>query len=381
MASKKIDVNTNCVHAGELPEDQYKSAVPAIHFSTAYDYLGLKDTPYPRYLNTPNQKGLNAKIAILDACEAGMVFASGMAAITTTLLGLLSSGDHLVIQRSIYGGTYNFVVNHLKDFNIEYDFSEGLAADDFLKKIKSNTRLIYIESPSNPLLEIVDFKAVADLAHKNNILVVIDSTMGSPINQNPADYGVDVIIHSATKYMSGHSDILAGTVACTHAVKKQLLNRAKMLGGSLSDMTVWLLDRSIKTMGLRVMAQNQNALELAHWLVDQNQVKNVYYPGLSSHPHHELAKNQMTGYGGVVSFELNDRITSAEFLNRLKLIKRASSFAGVESTALDPATTSHSLLTDSERLKAGISPQLIRLSVGIESTQALKADITQALNA
>ena len=205
--------------------------------------------------------------------------------------------------------------------------------------------------------------------------------MGSPINQNPADYGVDVIIHSATKYMSGHSDILAGTVACTHAVKTQLLNRAKMLGGSLSDMTVWLLDRSIKTMGLRVTAQNQNALELASWLVDQNQIKNVYYPGLSSHPHHKLAKSQMTGFGGVVSFELDDRITSAEFLNRLKLIKRASSFAGVESTALDPATTSHSLLTDSERLKAGISPQLIRLSVGIESTQALKADITQALNA
>jgi len=315
----------------------------------------------------------------LDNCEAGLVFASGMAAITTSLLGLLNAGDHMVVQNSIYGGTYNFVANHIRDFGIEYDFTNGLAAIDFADKLRPNTKLIYIESPSNPMLEIVDFKAVVEMARKHNILVVIDSTMGSPVNQLPAEHGVDVIIHSATKYMSGHSDILAGTVACSAKLRDKIAKRAKMLGGNLSDLTVWLLDRSIKTMGLRVTAQNNNALAMASWLEQQPKISRVHYPGLKSHPDHELAHAQMCGFGGVVSFELDQGISAISFLNKLKLIKRATSFAGVESTALIPALTSHALLTPEQRTTLGISDQLIRFSVGIESPEDLQNDIAQAL--
>jgi cystathionine beta-lyase/cystathionine gamma-synthase len=378
MTKQNKDLNSTCVHGGKLPSESNSSIVTPIYFSTAFDYQDQSLGQYPRYFNTPNQIELNNKIAALDNCDAGLVFASGMAAITTTLLGLLSSGDHMVIQNSIYGGTYNFVANQIGDFGIEYDFSQGLNADDFAEKIKPNTKLIYIESPSNPLLDIVDFEAVVKMARKHNILVVIDSTMGSPVNQLPAQYGVDVIIHSATKYMSGHSDILAGTVACSQPLCDKIAYRGKMLGGSLSDLTVWLLDRSIKTMGLRVSAQNTNALTMAAWLEQQSQVLRVYYPGLKSHPDHDLAHAQMCGFGGVVSFELRDDIPAVAFLNNLKLIKRATSFAGVESTALIPALTSHALLNPEQRLAAGISDQLIRFSVGIESVEDLKNDIVQA---
>ena len=379
MPPKSNHLNTLCVHEGELPSDGYKSAVSPIYFSTAFDYQDQSLDRYPRYFNTPNQIGLNQKIAALDSCESGLVFGSGMAAITTTLLGLLSSGDHMVLQNSIYGGTYNFVVNHIGDFGIDYNLTSGLSADDFAEKIKPNTKLIYIESPSNPLLEIVNFKAVVALAKKHKILVLIDSTMGSPVNQLPAEYGVDVIIHSATKYMSGHSDILAGTVACSSELRDKIAYRAKMLGGNLSDLTVWLLERSIKTMGLRVAAQNDNALKMASWLEDQPQVLRVYYPGLKSHPDYKLAQSQMCGFGGVVSFDLHPDTSAVSFLNRLTLIKRASSFAGVESTALIPALTSHALLTPEQRQELGISDQLIRCSVGIESLEDLKKDIDQAL--
>ena len=378
MAEKSNDLNTKCVHEGELPSDQYKSVVTPLYFSTAFDYQDQPLDQYPRYFNTPNQIGLNQKIAALDSCESGLVFASGMAAISSTLLGLLSAGDHMVIQNSIYGGTYNFVANHIGDFGIEYDFTQGLNANDFAQKIKPNTKIIYIESPSNPLLQIVDFGAIVERAHQANILVVIDSTMGSPVNQLPAQYGVDVIIHSATKYMSGHSDILAGTVACSKELSDRIAKRAKMLGGNLSDLTVWLLDRSIKTMGLRVDAQNKNAMIMATWLEAQPQVDRVYYPGLTSHPEHTLAKSQMCGFGGVVSFELSKKLSPVSFLNKLNLIKRATSFAGVESTALIPALTSHVLLTPDQRAALRISDQLIRFSVGIESAEALQNDIAQA---
>ncbi len=379
MTQKSKDINTKCVHQGELPVDQYKSAVSPLYFSTAFDYQDQGIDQYPRYFNTPNQIGLNQKIAALDNCEAGLVFASGMAAITTTLLGLLNAGDHMVVQNSIYGGTYNFVANHVNDFGIEYDYTNGLTATDFADKLKPNTKLLYIESPSNPMLEIVNFKAVVELARKHNVLVVIDSTMGSPVNQLPAEHGVDVIIHSATKYMSGHSDILAGTVACSAKLRDKIAKRAKMLGGNLSDLTVWLLDRSIKTMGLRVTAQNNNALAMASWLEQQPKISRVHYPGLKSHPDHELAHAQMCGFGGVVSFELDQGISAISFLNKLKLIKRATSFAGVESTALIPALTSHALLTPEQRATLGISDQLIRFSVGIETTEDLQNDIAQAL--
>ena len=216
-----------------------------------------------------------------------------MAAVSTAMLAFLSSGDHIVLQKTLYGGTYNFVVEELERFGITYTFTKGLAPNDFEAALQDNTKVIYIETPSNPLLTITDLKAVGEIAKKAGIVSMIDNTFASPVNQNPADFGIDVIIHSATKYMGGHSDICAGAVAASQAHIDQVFRLAKNFGGSLSDYTVWLLERSIKTMGIRVKAQNENAMEMATYLEAHPEVSKVYYPGLKSHPQFDLTQAQM----------------------------------------------------------------------------------------
>ena len=238
---------------------------------------------------------------------------------------------------------------------------------------------MYIETPSNPLLKITDVKAVADLAKSRGLVSMIDNTFASPVNQNPIDLGIDIVIHSATKYLGGHSDILAGAVAASEAHIIQIHSLAKNFGGSLSDFTVWMLERSIKTLGLRVKRQNENAQVMADYLAQHDRVVKVYYPGLKDHPDHELASKQMSGFGGMLSFEFEAGIDVKQFQDNLKLIKSSMSLAGVESTVLNPSKTSHALLTQEERDSQGISDGLIRFSVGIEETEDLIADIEQAL--
>ena len=229
------------------------------------------------------------------------------------------------------------------------------------------------------MLTITDLKGIADLAKSKNIISTIDNTFASPINQNPIDFGIDIVIHSATKYLGGHSDILAGAVACSQEHMAIIWNVAKNLGGSLSDFTVWMLERSMKTLALRVKAQNRNAKKLARFLEQHDDVKAVYYPGLKSHPQYELAKSQMKGFGGMMSFELADGLDAMQFQKNLQLIKSSMSLAGVESTVLSPHKTSHSLLTADERKAIGVSDNLIRFSVGIETKQDLMDDIEQAI--
>jgi len=302
-----------------------------------------------------------------------------MAAISTSLLAFLKAGDHIVVQKIIYGGTYNLIVEEFEKFGISYSFTDGFKAEDFEAKIQENTKVIYIETPSNPLLNITDLKAVADLTKKHGLISMIDNTFASPVNQNPIDFGIDVVIHSATKYMGGHSDICAGAVASTEANMKKIFSLAKNFGGSLSDYTVWLLERSIKTMGIRVRAQNANAQHMAEYLYGHKDISAVYYPGLPSHPDHNIAKKQMKGFGGMLSFELNADFNASKFQKSLKLIKPAMSLAGVESTVLSPTLTSHSLLSAEERKRQGIADGLIRFSVGIEEPEDLIADLEHAL--
>jgi len=378
MTLKKPGINTICTHIGEVKDEQFQGAISPLYMSSSYQYDGVDVKRYPRYFNTPNQEALCKKVAMLEKKEAGMIFGSGMAATSTAILAFLQKGDHIVLQKTLYGGTYNFVVEELNKFGITYSFTNGFSETDFTSAITKNTKVIFVETPSNPLMLVTDLEMVARIAKERNIVTMIDNTFASPVNQTPDDFGIDICIHSATKYMSGHSDILAGTIACSKALRDRIAKRAKMLGGNLSDLTVWLLDRSIKTMGLRVDAQNKNAMIMATWLEAQPQVDRVFYPGLTSHPDHVLAQSQMCGFGGVVSFELSKNLSAVSFLNHLKLIKRASSFAGVESTAVIPALTSHSLLTSEQRAALGISDQLIRFSVGIESAEELQNDIAQA---
>lgn len=381
MKANNLGVNTICTHTGELKDEQYQGAVSPIYLSSSYAFMDVEVKRYPRYFNTPNQEGLSKKIAALEAGEDALIFGSGMAAVSTSLLAFLQAGDHIVLQKTLYGGTYNLVVEEFEKYNIEYTFTEGLDEQAFAKALQDNTKVIYIETPSNPLMTITDLHMVTRLAKSKGILTMIDNTFASPINQQPLKFGVDIIIHSATKYMGGHSDICAGAVVASKAHIEQIWNLAKNLGGSLSDLTVWLLERSMKTMGIRVKKQNKNAMKLAKWLDKRADIAKVFYPGLTSHPDHLLAKAQMKGFGGMMSFELAKDIDPEAFQKALQLIKPSMSLAGVESTMLNPAQTSHFLLGEKERKRQAISEGLIRFSVGIEQVKDLKQDIAQALAA
>lgn len=373
-------INTICTHVGELKDNEFKGAVSPLYMATSYAFEGVETKRYPRYFNTPNQVALAQKMAALEHGEASLIFGSGMAAVSTSLMAFLKSGDHVVFQDSLYGGTSNLATEEFDKFGIEYSFAKDARVESLKAEIRDNTKVIYIETPSNPLLKITDMEAVAELAKEHGLVSMIDNTFASPVNQNPIDFGIDIVIHSATKYMGGHSDILAGTVISSEAHIDRIFQMAKNFGGSLSDYTVWLLERSIKTMGIRVKAQNENALKLAEFLKSHAEVANVYYPGLEDHPDHELARKQMRGFGGMLSFELKETINVSSFMNNLKLIKPSMSLAGVESTILLPSKTSHGLLTEEEREKQGIKDNLLRFSVGIEETEDLIQDISQAID-
>jgi len=379
MNSEKPGLNTVCVHTGDVHDATYKGAVSPIYLSTSYAFDGVEALRYPRAFNTPNQEGLCNKIAALEHTQAALLFGSGMAAISAAFMGLLKAGDHVVIQNTLYGGAVNFIRQEFPKFQIDYTFTDGYEVADFEAVLRPETKLIHIETPSNPLLTITDIKGVADLAKSRGILTMIDNTFASPVNQNPIDFGIDLVMHSATKYMGGHSDILAGALAGSQELIASIKKSAMNYGGNLSDLTVWLLERSMKTMGLRVKAQNRNAKKLAKWLQKHKLVTQVNYPGLKTHPQYELAKSQMKGFGGMLSFELKNEVDPLKFMNALKLIKPVGSLAGVESTILLPSKTSHALLTPEQRADMGVAEGLIRFSVGIESKEDLIADIEQAL--
>tara|TARA_B110001454_G_scaffold204943_1_gene214140 strand:- start:475 stop:1620 length:1146 start_codon:yes stop_codon:yes gene_type:complete len=375
----KKDFKTLCVHEGEIKDIQFKGSTSPLYMSTSYAFNDVDIKQYPRYFNTPNQRGLIKKISSLESAETGLIFSSGMAAISTSLLSNLNSEDHLIIQGDIYGGTRNFIKKEFSKYNIEFSFTKDLTIQSFQEEIKKNTKGVFIETPSNPLLKIVDLKEIDLFAKSNNLWSMIDNTFASPVNQNPILFGIDIVIHSATKYLGGHSDICAGVVVSEKKNIDKILQSAKNLGGNLSDYTVWLLERSIKTLYLRVKAQNNNALKLANFLDSQDWVDKVYYPGLNYHPGHEIAKIQMKGFGGMLTFDLNKNLEVEKFLNSLKIIKPSMSLAGVESTALSPKLTSHALLSDFERKEQGINDQMIRFSTGIEFIDDLKNDLLQAV--
>lgn len=379
MNKPHYGINTICTHVGELQDEKYKGAVSPLYMATSYAYEDVEVKRYPRYFNTPNQVALAQKMAALEHGEAALIFGSGMAAVSNALMAFLHKGSHVVLQNTLYGGTTNLIAEEFEKFGIEYSFAKDLKAESFAAVIKENTKVIYIETPSNPLLTITDMKAIAALAKEHGLVSMIDNTFASPVNQNPIDFGIDVVIHSATKYMGGHSDILAGCVISSEEKIDTIFQLAKNLGGNLSDYTVWLLERSIKTMGLRVKAQNKNAKKVAKFLENHPDVEKVYYPGLKSHPDHELAKSQMKGFGGMLSFELKKGLDPSLFQKKLKLIKPSMSLAGVESTIVSPKLTSHALISAEERETQGIADGLLRFSVGIEEKEDIIGDIEQAL--
>lgn len=369
---------TQSVHAGSIEDSVFKGAVSPVYPSSAYDYEDLPQTRYPRYFNTPNQRAAATKIATLENTEDGLIFSSGMAAIFTSLLAFLKKGDHVVLQNDLYGGTFNAIVTEFPRYGIEYTLVDGAYPENFKRAIRKETKIIYIETPSNPTLKITDIKAVAAIANAHGLLTIIDNTFASPVNQNPIDLGIDIVAHSGTKYIGGHSDLCCGAAVGATKLIEQVRTSAYHFGGSLDAHTCYLVERSLKTIVLRVRQQNENALALAHYLKSNSKMARVYYPGLPDHPNHRIAKAQMPGgFGGMLSFEVQ---TNADaFLANLKLIKRAISLGGVESTVTSPAKTSHAKMSAEERATMGVTANLVRLSVGIEDVSDLIQDIEQAL--
>ena len=382
MVNKSKKFSTKCVHEGEIKDTMYQGIVSPLFMSTTYPWYGGEDAekkPYPRYFNTPNQEFLSKKIAALENGEKALIFSSGMAAISTSIMANVKTGDHIIFQEDLYGGTRNFIKTEFDKYGIEYSFTKGLDSNHFSDEIKDNTVGIYIESPSNPLLKIVDLKAISSIANQKSIWTMIDNTFASPVNQNPINHGIDIVIHSATKYLGGHSDISAGAVISTNSKIKKILDSAKNFGGNLSDYTVWLLERSMKTLHIRVKEQTRNAKLLAKMLNENDNIITVYYPGLSSHPSHDIAKSQMNDFGAMMSFDLKENVDVYTFLKSLEIIKPGMSLAGVETTVNFPIKTSHGLLTQKERDNQGIGDKLIRLSVGIEDYQDLYDDLDNAI--
>ncbi len=381
--SNKHQLNTKLIHAGE-PEKRYGGAVSMPIFqSSTFEFGGqtdYHDLQYIRLNNTPNHIVLHEKLAALEGAEAALVTASGMAAISASLLTFLKSGDHFLAHESLYGGTHDLINKDFPDLGIECDFIDGCDPNGWEEKLRSETKLIYVETITNPLLDVLDLNAVVDFAKKNNLLSLIDNTFASPVNYRPIENGFDLSLHSATKYLNGHTDIVAGAVIGSKELVTQVRHKLNHLGGSLDPNACFLMHRGMKTLGLRMERQNYNSFEVAKFLENHPRVARVNHPGLESSASHDRANELLDGTSGMVSFEIDGSIEEANlFMSHLNLFINTASLGGVESLVTRPVQTSHSGMAPEERLAAGIQDELIRLSIGIEDAEDLIADLGQAL--
>jgi cystathionine beta-lyase len=368
---------TIAIHKGTLRDKKTGGVNTPVYTSSAYDYINRDETFYPRYFNTPNQDAVAKKIAALEHAETGLVFSSGMGAMSTSILAFAGAGDHVVMLDALYGGTHHFATQWFSHFGIECTFTKT-SAEDVIKGVRSKTKAIVIESPTNPLQAVVDIEKIAWFAKEKKITTIIDNTFASPVNQTPLDLGIDIVVHSGTKYLGGHSDMCCGMVACSSEKMDRIMSLARVLGPSLDPRICYLLERSMKTLVLRVTAQTKNAMEVAWFLEHHPDVASVYYPGLEGFDGYEIAKRQMTGFGAMLSFEIKDKNPN-RFIEELKIISPAVSLGGVESTLCSPSLTSHAKMSKKERQRIGVTDSLLRLSIGLEDAQDLKQDLDNAL--
>jgi cystathionine beta-lyase/cystathionine gamma-synthase len=384
-------MSTAAVHSGEAKDEQFGSVNVPI-FQTSTFYFPTEDPRtwegqvpdgsyiYTRYGN-PTIRAAEDKIAYLEGADKGLIFSSGMAAIAATLMTLLGDRDQLVSVEDVYGGTFNLMKNEFSRLGVQIKFVDSTKTSEIIAAITDKTKVVYLESPTNPMLKLVDIPAVAKAAHDKGATVVTDNTFATPVNQNPISMGVDVVIHSCTKYLNGHSDLIAGAVVGKSAMIDSIWKKRVVFGGSLDPIGAYLLIRGMKTLVIRMARHNENGKAIAEYLEDHRKVERVYYPGLASHPQHELASRLLRGFGGMVSFEVAGGRDAAEnVLRSLSLIKKATSLGGVDSLASMPLNSSHAALSPSDRTRLGIKDSLIRLSIGIEDVEDLKEDIDQALS-
>jgi len=388
---KSIHPETMVVHADRALHETSALSPPIFQTSTYRaesddEFRRIASEPqndrfYTRHGN-PNHSQVAAVISQLELAEDALVFPSGTAAVTAALLAFCKSGDHVVAQRSMYAGTQELLKDLLQPLGISHTFVNQTHIADFQSALRENTRMLLVETPSNPLLTITDLRAVAALAKKRAIVTLADNTFATPINQRPLELGLDIVMHSATKYLGGHSDLSAGVLAARRELTERIWAAMVKLGFAVNGFDSWLLLRGMRTLPLRMERHNSNALAVATFLESRNDIHAVYYPGLQSHPQHQLAASQMRGSGGIVSFELGGGIARIEpFIRTLSLVSRAPSLGGVESTLVQQSAMWASNMTEEQLRSAGIAPTLIRFSVGIEHPDDLIADLQNALNA
>lgn len=366
-----------------------KPIIFPVHFSATYKFDKSDDMidvvqNHTKYLysrwDNPSVFEAEKTIAAMEGYEHAVAFGSGMAAITTSVLSFMEPNSRVVSLREIYGGTFQFLFTYLPRLGMETVDVSIDTPERFYEEMEKGLTILYLETPTNPLLRIIDIKPLAEAAHRQGAIVMLDSTFASPVNQHPIDFGVDVVFHSATKYLGGHHDITGGFACCNKEIYDRIWDYRKVYGGVMDPMTAFLANRGMQTLELRVLRQNENAMKLAQFLTDHDKIKKVYYPGLALHPDHETAKRQMKGFGGMLSFEVDsDFDGTKKFMDSLKTIKLATSLGGVTSLANQPITNTHAALSPEERAKVGLCESLVRLSVGIEDPKILMEDIKQAL--
>ncbi len=375
-------LDTRVIHAGE-PRPRVAGAVtlPIFQSATFENPPGTDyhDLGYIRLSTTPNHVALHRKLADLEGGEAALVTASGMAAITTALMTVVHPGEHLLAQDCLYGGTHDFITREFARLQVDFDFVAGDDADSWAAHLKPNTRAIYVETMTNPLLAVADLPAVVEFARAHDLVSLIDNTFATPVNFRPLEHGFDLVLHSATKYLNGHSDLVAGVVVGAGQRVGRIKRAVDLYGGALDPHACFLLQRGLKTLGLRMARHNANAQALAEMLSAHPAVARVHYPGLPDHPHHRRAADLFAGCGGVLSFELEDPGLAPGTIERLELMTNAPSLGGVETLITRPATTSHAGMAREDRERLGIGDGLIRIAVGIEHPDDLVRDLTQAL--
>jgi len=386
---KRIHPETAAVRGASEMEKKNAPVAPPIYQTSTFEVtdndeqirVTTTDRYYTRWGN-PTITLAEVTLAALEGTEGARVFASGMGAITTTILALLKAGDHIVAQRDIYGGVTKFLSTWLPKLGIETTFVDTNNYEQHARAIRPNTKMLYLESPTNPSLRIVDMKKMASLAKQHGLISMVDSTFGTPINQRPAEYGIDLVMHSGTKYLSGHADLTCGAVGGRQEVMDQLWETRTTLGNVMDPHAAWLLLRGMKTLAVRVARQNENAQRVAEFLEQHGKVRKVHYPWLKSNPEYAVAREQMSGGSGMVTFEVEGTGDDARRVSEaMRVFTLATSLGGVESLASIPVLTSHAMISGEQRAKMGVTEQMVRLSVGIENSDDLIADLEQALEA
>ncbi len=373
--------STKAIHAGQSPDPSTGAVMTPVFLTSTYVQEGLgknKGYEYSRVSN-PTRTALEKNIAALENADEGMAFASGMAA-EDAIFRLLNPGDHVIVTNDVYGGTYRIGKLVLENYGLQFDFVDTTVIDNIVKAFRPNTKMIFVETPTNPTMKITDLKAIAKFAKERKILSVVDNTFATPYLQRPLDIGIDVVIHSVTKYLNGHSDMLGGFVGTSN---KKVIERLRFLqkatGGIMSPFDAWLCLRGTKTLAVRMRQHCESAMQIAEWLDAQKKIREVNYPGLKHHPQHELARKQMSGFGGMISFELGSLANAKKFLKAVRICALAESLGGVETLISHPATMTHASVPKADRIKNGVTDGLVRISVGIEDVEDIIDDLKQAL--